>query len=344
MVYVRQGRLTQAAELLDGIILELQSAQPNLIQCCQDAIRVCHLLDLDDETHQFESELTGHPRPEDAPAHRFVAAPVLWGIDGVTDSGLRNLIIASNPALADSNEHVGLTVTLAELLRMRDVGYLFHTGRKAAAAYGGATLSASQYMQISPAHIERVLDNVAAHTFSWASRTKVVVDHEKSVGRLFQDCVAQVEQCLAAIGLDGWLQQIREGIGAETPEGNASAVLACRNLITELSDHILQVNVNHHPTLKDKVDKNPMSLTRDRVKNRYRAYLHEMGSQSGADQLQRDLERLVDCAVELYDRASKGKRAIDEGEMRGCVTRTYLFIAELDRLTDLVPLYEFTID
>jgi hypothetical protein len=344
MVYLRQGRLTQAAELLDGVMLELQSQEPNLIQACQSAVRACHLLHLGEETREFESELKGYPVPQDVPEHRILAVPVLWGIDAVTDSGLRQLIIASNPALADSTERYALTVALAELVRSRNVGYLFPTGRRSVASYGGTTLPATQYMQISPFHLDRVLDKVAAHIFLWASRRQVAVEQDKCVGALFESCVAEGEECLAAIGLDAWLQQIREGIGVETPQGNASAVLACRNLITELSDHLLQVDAACHPTLKDKQGKQPMSLARDMVKNRYRAYLHEMRLRSRGDQLHKELGRLVDLAVELYDRASSGKRAIQEDDMRGCVTRTYLFIAELNRLTALQPIYDFTID
>jgi len=153
-----------------------------------------------------------------------------------------------------------------------------------------------------------------------------------------------VEESLTFVGLDGWLHQIREGIRAETPEGNASAVLACRNLITEMSDHLLQVEAKHHPTLKDKLGKGAMSLTRDKVKNRYRAYLHEMRVGTQVDHLQKSLERVVDFAVELYDRASSGKRAIGDDEMRACVIQAYVFVAELNRLTSLEPVYEFAAD
>jgi len=96
----------------------------------------------------------------------------------------------------------------------------------------------------------------------------------------------------------------------------------------KLSETLWQSPDKSYPYIKAN-NGSAMRVTRNEPRNRIRAYLHEKGVT--ADDM---LRRMIDP---LFSMASAGKRPVSYEHAQSVLILTYIFVAEMIRLTNMIP-------
>ena len=179
-----------------------------------------------------------------------------------------------------------------------------------------------------------MLDEVAEkHSISSVVVTRAEWDRREAITTLLDGYRARVDAALRAIGLEANLSAVYDNLSSDNPANWSLAAFGCRQVLYELADRLLQVPDKEYPHLKDK-DHKPISLAKDREKNRLQAYLHQLGFWRDKELVKAHFDYLDSLMRKLIDEASAtGKRNATYDEAVACVLNTYLFLGELERLT-----------
>jgi hypothetical protein len=189
-----------------------------------------------------------------------------------------------------------------------------------------------------------MLDEVAEkHSISSLVLTRAELLRRDAIVTVFDNYRSRVDAALNALGLGPALAAIYDNLSSENPASWGLAVLGCRNVLYALAEKLLQVPDQIYPHLPDKTGKQLMSLAKDKQKNRFLAYLHQLGHWNGNELVKAHLEYLDSLLRNLMNELSdKGKRSSlpTYADASACVLNTYLFLGELERLTSFVIITE----
>ncbi len=181
-----------------------------------------------------------------------------------------------------------------------------------------------------------MLDEVAErHAVSALVVTKEEWARRDTISTLFDQYRVRVDGALENLGLTNTLEAIYHSLDSDNPASWSQAALSCRHVLYELSHTLLQVPDKTYLHLKGRDDQ-PMSLAKDKEKNRLEAYMHQIGVRSRNPLVVEQLNYLSDLMRRLFDEAAAtGKHRPGPGYEETCsvVLHTYLFLGELERLT-----------
>ena len=188
-----------------------------------------------------------------------------------------------------------------------------------------------------------MLDEIAErHTVSALVVTRQEWERRDTITTLFDRYRIEVDKVIERVGLSNRLDAIYQSLDSENPASWSQAAMSCRQVLYELSDLLLQVPDKTYRHIPDK-DGQPMSLAKDREKNRLEAYMHQVGVRSRNPLVKDQLAYLSNLMRTLLDESSAaGKRRPSPTYEEACsiVLHTYLFLGELERLTDFVVVTE----
>lgn len=134
---------------------------------------------------------------------------------------------------------------------------------------------------------------------------------------------------LVKLGIEDYLKAVYQNLLRDDDASWQAAVLACRNILHKLSEMLWQAPETVYPYMKAK-DGSPMRVTRNKVRNRIRAYLHQKGLRSD--------DMIMSMIDPLYSMASSGKSSVGYEHTQSVMVYTYIFLGEMIRLTDMQPL------
>lgn len=182
-----------------------------------------------------------------------------------------------------------------------------------------------------------MLDEIAEkHSVSSIVITREELENRYIVPTAINNYQKRVDDGLAKIGLSGELEAIYSNLQANNSSHWSSAVFACRRILYELADRLLTVDDELYPYLFDKSGKNPISIKKDKERNRLLAYMHQMGIRNENPLISIQLDALMSMMHELVNQTSgEGKRSnLDYDTALSIVLNTYFFLGELIRLTN----------
>lgn len=182
--------------------------------------------------------------------------------------------------------------------------------------------------KVSTSSVKTVLDRVSERLFDDVSRALVSVRFGQAAASVFAKYQDSVSPVLARLGIDDYLEVAYQNLLQDNEASWQNAVMACRNIMYKLSETLWQSPDKSYPYLKAE-DGSEKDVTREKVRNRLEAYLHQKG-------LKRD-EMLMRMIAPLFSMASAGKRPVSYEHAQSVLILTYVFVGEMTRLTDMQP-------
>jgi len=192
-----------------------------------------------------------------------------------------------------------------------------------------------------------MLDEVAErHAPSTLVVTRDEWARRDTITTLFDQYRVRVDRALIHVSLTNRLEAIYQSLNSQNPASWSQAALSCRQVLYDLSYNLLQVPDTEYPYLpEDPKTKKPMSLARGKEKNRFAAYMHQTGIRSSTPLLVKQLEYLFNVLFELINEtAAVGKKSPEPSyeEASSIVMQTYVFLGELERLTQFKVITEIS--
>lgn len=263
--------------------------------------------------------------------------PLLWFLD-MNWHAMRHVLINDSSSLIES-----LDTKLPEI--RTKVFRVFPNFVLEPAEYQGNAGSLSETEKLDYVANTRVvntiellmLDEVAEkHTISSIVVTRQELENRYIVPMAIKRHQERVNIGLDKIGLSNELEAVYSNLEGNNSSHWSSAVFACRRILYELADRLLVVPDEVYPYLTDKSGKNPISIKKDKERNRLLAYMHQMGVKNSNPLIAAQLEMLGGMMHELVSQTSgEGKRSnLDYDTALSIVLNTYFFLGELIRLTD----------
>lgn len=180
-----------------------------------------------------------------------------------------------------------------------------------------------------------MLDEISErHAVSALVVTREEWERREVIVTLFDTYRKPLDEAIDRLGLTNHVQTVYQNFLAGNPASLGQAAFGCRTLLYELADRLFQAPDSQYPYIKSK-DGNPMSLAKDREKNRLEAYMHQIGIRSNNPLIVTQLDYMSNLMRQLIDEAAAtGKRVTTYDAARSLVLQTYLFLGELLRLTN----------
>lgn len=197
-----------------------------------------------------------------------------------------------------------------------------------------------QHLQLDAMHSEheRILDSIRAYLhrymnsiWSWALGER---DNLRLLGPDYRIVVQSLDALETGVGQE--LLAALTNLGRENPANWCAAGLLCRNVVMKLGRTLWQAPGG---TWDSQLHGRTLQTNGDKELNRLRVWLdyhYQRLDPASKDRFQ----QLDDLATRIYQRGSKGKRALRHAEAQQLVVDTFELVKALDDLTGLEPVTE----
>lgn len=260
-------------------------------------------------------EMKGYAPNDELPSYRSIPATIKW-LTVDTDKEV-------NAKRRKEYMHGELS-PVYEIFEYRQTGYIVRTSEREDGYY-----LLEKVISISPWHVERVIRAISVELYDNVLNAIVAIKLGMIIESIFRKYQASVEPVLARLGIHDYLKAAYGDLTGKNEASWQNAANACRNIMYSLSEKLWQDLNEVYPYLPDKEKKKPMQVTKDKPRNRIRAYLHQKGIDS--DHI---LVKMVDP---LFARASASKNPITYEQAQSQIVLTYVFLGEMVRSTDMKP-------
>ncbi len=342
----------EAVQILGDVLHALTSSKHDLKVILRQCQHVCTLIGWKDALAWFQRELTGYPQDAALPLYRFVNGKVDWVLQGsiyeISTWAAETMINRPPDEDAILPPTLEVRTDIDTLLAAAQGGYREHTPQTKqqwSKKLGRAVtlVAVKDYPAFSFAGCVATIES---HTFNWASNAYVVLRHGNVLGEIWADYRKQVDASLGSLGFANHMEAINRGIQSDNPEEWRNAVLGCRNLLSDLADHLWhdpRPTYEHLPgTDKDGKRTSKMSVSKGMSKNRLRAYLHQKGlCGTRGEFLSGEIERLADSVSALIAYQSTAHAPITRDDARSIALGTYFIIGEFVIRTDMQPIQQY---
>lgn len=301
----------EAIKLLEEVTRELWEKDLNIVASLRKCLHAVRLLGWEEDW--ISKELDGYP-VEEAPSWREATGTSEW-------------LNANQKVIKKSVADFYLTQPLVDLNYRRRTGSSFLGGKEKKVK----GIKCFEVLSVNSLSIEIVLNRITERLFNYASKALVALRFGQTTENAFRQYQDSVSNALVKLGIEDYLKAVYQNLLCDDEASWQTGVLACRNILHKLSEMLWQAPGNVYPYLNAK-DGSPMRITRNDVRNRIRAYLHQKGLRSD-DMLMRTIDP-------LYSMASSGKGSVSYEHAQSVMLYTYIFLGEMIRLTDMQPLKE----
>lgn len=199
---------------------------------------------------------------------------------------------------------------------------------------------ADEFLQLMALHGERrrALERVRAFLYQYMNRIWSWALGERDNLRLLGPDYRIVVESLDALqtGVGQELVAASVNLGRDNPANWCAAGLLCRNVVMKLGRTLWQVPGE---TWESELHGRALQIGRDKELNCLRAFLDYHYRRSEPETRKR-LRELEDVARGVYNRGSKGKRALRHAEAQQLVVDTFELVKAVDDLTGLEPVTE----
>ncbi|MGB6836806.1 MAG: hypothetical protein WBF66_03780 [Dehalococcoidia bacterium] len=199
---------------------------------------------------------------------------------------------------------------------------------------------ADEFLQLIAMHGERrrVLDRVRAYLYQYMNRTWSWAlgerDNLRLLGPDYRIVVGSLDALETGVGQE--LVAALVNLGRDNSANWCAAGLLCRNVVMKLGRTLWQVPGE---TWESELHGRALQIGRDKELNCLRAFLDYHYRRSEPETRKR-LRELEDVARGVYNRGSKGKRALRHAEAQQLVVDTFELVKAVDDLTGLEPVTE----
>lgn len=197
-----------------------------------------------------------------------------------------------------------------------------------------------RHLQLDAMHSEheRILDSIRAYLhrymdriWSWALQER---DNLNLLGPDYRIVVDSLDALETGVGQE--LVAALANVARENPANWCAAGLLCRNVVMKLGRTLWQAPGE---TWDSELHGRALQIDADKEVNRLRAWL-DYHHRRADEPTKKALQNLDELAKRIYQRGSKGKRALRHGEAQQLVVDTFELVKGLEDLTGLQPVTE----
>lgn len=320
---------SKALELFEQVASDLCTSF-DLVACFRRCLLAVRFLGWDEDW--IGKELNGYAVSQ-IPPWREAVGSLEWVGEGLGENVelVARSSVQSMPELQSMRITVGLWHPVAELVAHQEHGFVFGTGNEKRVRPINKWIKVHEIQSAGSVSVKTVLNHIAEKLFDYVSKAVTSLRFGQVVASAFHKYQASVDPALAHLGIETHIKTVYQNLVQDNPASWQAAVMACRNIMHKLSEALWQSPDNSYSYLPAQ-DGSPMNVTRDKVRNRIRAYLHQKG-------LKRD-DMLMNIIDPLYSMTSAGKHPISYEHAQSALIHTYIFLGEMIRLTDMQPITE----
>jgi hypothetical protein len=332
----------EALKIFEEVVRQITSGTYALKSVLLRCYHASQLIGLSQSRDWFYREAYGYPPDADLPWYRQIKGQFEWWPRGM-DNQVETAMMAVNYGDRDGGDIAELEARgpADSLFAANQRVYRLPTGetRDGRSAVNKRSQVEDRVKRFEPGAFATAIQQIEQLTLAFASHHYTVLRYGNVITDIWLDRRARVDAALAALGLGQHLDTIQADVRSSNPESWRAAVLACRNLLTDIANHLWQDPRKTYPPLKGQ-DGQPMAVTKDKYTNQLRAYLHQKRTQldeKAHDYLKNELERLADSLRLLISYQSTGHGPITQEDARSVAISTYFLTGELVVKTDMAP-------
>ena len=338
----------ESAQIFADVVHSFRSSTHDVKSVLRSCQHACNLLNWHTQLEWFWRELNGYSADEDIPSHRKVRGTLTWqatGPDQITQrlqmvTRWRTIDLPEPDEVTEQEVRVGID----NLLILCQTGYSEVTGevREVASPRRDRTVIWER-MKIFPATaFASVVREIKGVTFDFASRSYSLLQYGNVLTDFWTDYRTQVDAALQRLNFSNHLDAIQTGFQSANPESWRSAVLACRNLLNDLANHLWRDSRETYQHLKGDGQGLKLKVTEDRYANRLSAYIHQKGLRGTTGGFIRgEIERLAVSIRALIALQSRAHLPITGEDARTVALATYFILGELVIKTDMQPIERY---
>jgi hypothetical protein len=323
----------EAIDILEEVLDNFFRQAVDLKNVLRRCVHVCEILNWSEQLTWFQNELFGYPSDVELPWYRkAIKGRMEWRATGGFDTVLAQVIEDRRRLRGEPIKYTKMDVRagIDWVLSVSQWGYSESTGRKSLQyiSFRHENIETEKVKVYDKQIFQTILTNIENLVFNFVSTSLVAVKFGQVTANVFRKYQDSASATLGRLGVEDHLKAAYQNLLQNNEASWQAAVEACRNIMYKLSETLWQSPDTHHPYLKAK-NRSAMRVTRNEPRNRIRAYLQEKGVKEDGM-----LRRMIDP---LYSMASAGKRTVSYEHAQSVLILTYIFVAEMIRLTDMIP-------
>jgi hypothetical protein len=347
------SRRDEAVRILDQALTQLMSPTRDIVAVMRSLQHACELMGWPTQQAWFHREVVGYGLETKIPDYRRVPCRLAWQPrgsayqntkwmsqamvygDGLVDEGELaqetepfELRIGTEALLSHSHSGLNEDTTETKLGYLRD---------------HGGTIPLRHVKIVDSETLRDVVRQIENFVFEFASKAIVLLKYGNTMGDIWTEYRAALDDTVSQLPFGNHLAAIDEGLGSPNPEMWRSAVLECRNLLSDIAGHLWRDSRITYSGLPAGGGKGgELSVSSEKFANRLRAYLHQKSVTGTRGSFLGDAATyLADAISSLKDFQCEAHQPIARQDARSVAIFTYLFLGELVRRTDMAPIARY---
>jgi len=329
----------QATADLQRALDDLSGPKPDLVGITMRAVQAFRILGARKELELLTLELRGHPDLSKTPVFRLMLVTYKWR---TSESGVAVRATRDDPDLVESEGFevfLGTLQTWVEVAHgQKDAGWpIDHASKDVHSTALGRSVHWTKYAHVGPTIFRQRLDEYRAYLYDMVGSWVITLLTATEAQSLWDALREGADGLAAKAGVGDGLQAIVRAALGDDPSSWRSGLLACRNVINDLSRYLYQAPGKAYPHIRPKGTE--MGVDGEKYRNRLIAYLHQKGL--GAEDRNvaiQHLEWFAGFVAMVNDLGSSGKAmTVDKRDVANGLMHTYLLISEIAARTDGEP-------
>ncbi|MBA2246831.1 MAG: hypothetical protein H0W23_01780 [Chloroflexia bacterium] len=352
--------IAEAIQILDDVVRECNLGEPEV----ETVLRRCShaaLLLGDHTAHEhFWMEINGFPRDAALPPYRVVSGMIRWKspstheFDSPNDIGAKRKEQEFGAKSATPSEFRGTRESLLQFARgqgfRRSAPGLSAESVSIEVGHAGRGRPMYRHFSVEPweyysaRDCGRVVNAIREDAYNWAVPTLIRIKYENRITGLWDKYRSEVDSKLSELELTNHLGALDRQLGSSNEQEWRSALYSCRNMLRDVADYLWK-DPNKTVRLPDKDGKMvDVPVDMEKYILRLKAYLFYKTKSTDETRLSRsEAELLGELIGRVNTVDNNAHEKTDRRLAESAALHTYMVIADLIQLTDMVPVADVSI-
>lgn len=332
----------QATADLQRALDDLGGPKPDLVGITMRVVQAFRVLGAQREAELLTLELRGHPDLSKTPVFRVMHVTHKWR---TKDTGAARRDTRHDPRLVEregSEIWLGTLQTWVEVAHIQidtswPVEWPLDAGVDVHSTKLGRSVHWIKEAHVAPTVFRQRLDEYRAYLYDLVGSWVITLLTATEAGSLWDALREGADGLAAKASVGDGLQAIVRAALGDDPSSWRSGLLACRNVINDLSRYLYQAPGKTYPYIKS--GGSEMEVDGEKYRNRLIAYLHQKGLGAADRNVARQhLEWFAGFVAMVNDLGSSGKAMnVDKRDVAIGLMHAYLLIGEIAARTDGEP-------
>jgi len=328
----------QATADLQRALDELCGPNPDLVGITMRAHHAFRMLGAKAEIEALSCELGGYPPKRKLPSFRRLLVTYRWETSDTRAAA--NEAIRGSLQLAERHGHEdwfgSLQTWVSSAQGQHEIKWPTGEAKEVLSTALGRRVHWTEWAFAAPSVLSQRLDEYRAHLYDLVGRWVVTLLTAGEAESLWDALRVGGDALAAKAGVGDSLQGVVRAALSDDPSAWRSGLLACRNIIDDLSRYLYRAPGPTYPHIRH--EGKEIAVDGGHYRNRLVAYLHQKGLDADDRELVAEhLEWFKGFAALVNALGSSGKRPVGKRDIGNGLMHTYLLFSEIAARTDGEP-------